>query len=148
MEIILVILILIVLLKILGVSNDVIAIGGLGIIELIIIASFILFIVTSIMMLFCKKKQASFVRIDNSANGRFKVAYYEVDGTEYPCVFPSEVILNDKMYRTDRPYKVLFSPRRKKVYDIWCIITCIIGVLSFGAASVASGGMIYMMLTY
>ena len=55
MEFILIILVLIVLLKVLGVSNDVIAIGGLGIIELIIIASFILFIVTSIMMLFCKK---------------------------------------------------------------------------------------------
>ena len=148
MEFILVILIIIVILKILGVSNGAIALGGLGIIELIIISSFILFIVATISMLFCKKRTASFVRIDKDDKQRFKTAYYSIDGVEYPCIFPSEVILTDKMYRTDRTYNVLFSQRRGKVYDMWCILTCIVGLICFGAAAAASGGMIYMMLTY
>ncbi|MBO4878542.1 MAG: hypothetical protein J5501_11080 [Ruminococcus sp.] len=148
MEFLFAILIIIVILKILGVSNGAIAVGGLGIIELIIISSFILFIVATISMLFCKRRTASFVRIDKDEKQRFKTAYYSIDGVEYPCIFPSEVILNDKMYRTDRTYNVLFNERRGKVYDIWCVLTCIVGLLSFGAAAAASGGMIYMMLTY
>lgn len=148
MEFILILLIIIVLLKILGVSDDMIALGGLGVIELIIIASFLLFVVFSFLMLFCKRKDATFVRIGKASNDRFKVAYYNVEGTEYPCVFPSEMILNDKMYRTDRTYRVLFSKRRKKVYDIWCVLTCIVGLLCFGAAAVTSGCIIYMMINY
>ena len=39
------------------------------------------------------------------------------------------MILNDKMYRTDRTYTVMFSKSMKRVFDIWTILTCILGFI-------------------
>ena len=129
MEIVVALLVIIVLCKILGVSNEMLVIAGLGLIELTIIAMMLLFAFFCIRMLFTKRVKASFTRVDKAPKGNFKVAYYMVDGEEYPCVFPSEMILNDLMYRTDKTYHVLFSKRSKKVFDFWTILTCIIGLL-------------------
>lgn len=129
MELIVALIVIIVFCKILGVSNEMLVLGGLILIELTIVLMMLLFAYFCARMLFAKRRKARFTRVDKSPKGSFKVAYYEVDGVEYPCVFPSEMILNDKMYRTDRVYHVLFSARMKKVYDIWTILTCILGFI-------------------
>lgn len=136
MEFFIALIVIIVLLKILGVSNEAIALGGLGLIVLIIVGTALMFAFMCISMIFCRRRDAVFTRIGSSRSGRMKVAYYTVDGEEYPCVFPSEMILTDKMYRSDRSGKVLFNKYWNCVYDKWCIITCIVGLLCFGAASV------------
>ena len=127
MELVIALIVIIVFCKILGVSNEMLVLGGLALIELTIVLMMFMFAYFCVRMLFTKRKEAKFTRVDKAPKGNFKVAYYEVDGTEYPCIFPSEMILNDKMYRTDRTYKVLYSKKSKKVYDIWTILTCIIG---------------------
>ena len=129
MELIVALIVIIVFCKILGVSNEMLVLGGLVLIELTIIIMMLLFAYCLVRMLFTKRKTARFTRVDKAPKGNFKVAYYEVDGVEYPCFFPSEMILNDKMYRTDRTYRVLFSPGMKKVFDIWTVITCILGFI-------------------
>ncbi|MBR2284424.1 MAG: hypothetical protein IJ874_08420 [Ruminococcus sp.] len=148
MEFILALIIIIVLCKIFGVSNEMIAMGALVLVELTIIAMTLMFAVMCAMMAFSRKKTASFKRIDKSGGGKFSVAYYEVEGTEYPCFFPSEMILNDKMYRTDRTYKVLLVKRFGRVYDIWTILTCILGFICSGAAVVGSVMFLNMMISY
>ena len=127
MELVIALIVIIVFCKILGVSNEMLVLGGLALIELTIVLMMFMFAYFCVRMLFTKRREAKFTRVDKAPKGNFKVAYYEVDGTEYPCIFPSEMILNDKMYRTDRTYKVLYRKRSKKVYDIWTILTCIIG---------------------
>ena len=127
MELVIALIVIIVFCKILGVSNEMLVLGGLALIELTIVLMMFMFAYFCVRMLFTKRREAKFTRVNKAPKGNFKVAYYEVDGTEYPCIFPSEMILNDKMYRTDRTYKVLYSKRSKKVYDIWTILTCIIG---------------------
>ncbi|MBO6115682.1 MAG: hypothetical protein J6P14_00825 [Ruminococcus sp.] len=134
MELILVLIVVIVLCKILGVSNEMIIAGGLVLIELTIIAMLLLFAYFIVRLLFTKRKKARFSRIDKAENGKYKVAFYIVDGEEYPCIFPSEVILNDKMYRTDKEYHVMFSKSMKKVYDIYTIITCVVGFFASASA--------------
>lgn len=134
MELIVALIVIIVFCKILGVSNEMLVLGGLVLIELTIILMMLLFAYSLVRMLFTKRKTARFTRVDRAPKGSLKVAYYEVDGEEYPCFFPSEMVLNDKMYRTDRTYHVLFSPGMKKVFDVWTIITCVIGfIFSAGA---------------
>lgn len=127
MELVIALIVIIVFCKILGVSNEMLVLGGLVLIELAIVLMMFMFAFFCVRMLFTKRLEAKFTRVDKSPKGNFKVAYYEVEGTEYPCIFPSEMILNDKMYRTDRTYHVLFSRRSRKVYDIWTILTCVIG---------------------
>lgn len=140
MEFLLVLAIIIVICLIMNVSPGLIALALMGLVELVLISMFLLFIYECIRMAFSKRVEAKFTRIDKAPgeNSRFKVAYYSVNGEEYPCVFPSEMILNDKMYRTDRTYHVLYNKRMKKVFDIWTVLTCILGLISSFLAIYAS----------
>lgn len=135
MEILLAIIIIIVICKILGVSNFVLILCGLGIIELIIIAMFLFFIYHTLHLFFTKKHNANFVKIDKPKKSKFKVAYYEIDNEEYPCVFPMEASFSSS-YREDKTYSVRYSKLLKKVYDKWAVITCIVGLI-FSVLAVA-----------
>ncbi len=135
MEILLAIIIIIVICKILGVSNFVLILCGLGIIELIIIAMFLFFIYHTLHLFFTKKHNANFVKIDKPKKGKFKVAYYEIENEEYPCVFPMEASFSSS-YREDKTYSVRYSKLLKKVYDKWAVITCIVGLI-FSVLAVA-----------
>ncbi len=128
MEILLALIIIIVICKILGVSNFVLILCGLGIIELLIILMFLFFVYHTIHLVFSKKHTAKFTRIDLPEKGKFKVAFYEIDGIEYPCVFPKESGVSS-IYNTEKNYKVKYSKLLKKVYDFWAICTCIVGLI-------------------
>ncbi len=133
MEIILGIVTVIVICKILGVSNSALALGGVGLVGLAIIAIALFFVYFNLHLLFARTKKAAFSRIDVPENGRFKVAFYLVDGVEYPCIFPKESAFNSKLYKVGSLYTVRFSRHLKKVYDKWAIATCIVGLIfSFG----------------
>lgn len=132
MEFVLALIIIIVLCKVLGISNEFLVLGGLILVELTIIAMLLLFVYFCLHLLFTKRKKASFIRSGKPEKGKFQVAYYLVDGEEYPCIFPKEAGLT---YKTDRCYNVYFSRKLKKVYDIWAILTCISG-LFFSIAAV------------
>lgn len=135
MEILLAIIIIIVICKILGVSNFVLILCGLGIIELVIIAMFLFFVYHTLHLFFTKKYNANFVKIDKPKKGKFKVAYYEIANEEYPCVFPMEASFSSS-YREDKIYSVRYSKLLKKVYDKWAVITCIVGLI-FSVVAVA-----------
>ena len=79
-------------------------------------------------MLMSKWKTATFSRIDlPKENSRFNVAFYVVDGEEVRNIFPDEGILKDKLYRSDKEYRVLYNKRINKVFDRFSIATCIVG---------------------
>lgn len=138
MEFIIGLIVIIVICKILGVSNFVLILCGLGLIELTIIAMMLFFIYYTFHLFFTKKKQASFTKIDVSDTNKvkFQTAYYMVDEEEYPCVFPREMGISSKLYKNDKIYNVRFSRSLKKVYDKWAVITCIVGLI-FSASAVA-----------
>lgn len=58
-----------------------------------------------------------------------RVAYYLVDGEEYPCIFPKEAILENKLYSTEKTYTVWLNAKTKKVFDPYATTTCILGLL-------------------
>ncbi|MCM1132593.1 MAG: hypothetical protein NC340_03885 [Ruminococcus flavefaciens] len=125
MEFIISLIVIIVLCKVIGISNATLIAGGLCLIELAIIAMLLLFIYFCLHLFFAGRKKAVFVRTDKPEGSKFQVAYYLIDGEEYPCVFPRESGL---AYKTDRTCTVWYSKRLKKVYDIWATLTCIIGL--------------------
>ncbi|MDE5764646.1 MAG: hypothetical protein K2N49_06730 [Ruminococcus sp.] len=137
MEILVAVAVIVVIAKILGVSNFILILCGLGLIELIIIAMALFFVWCTLNLLFTKKCSAHFTRFDTPEKGKFKVAYYMIDDVEYPCVFPRESGLSGNIYDTNKIYKVRFSRIMKKVYDIWAVITCIVGLIfSFSAVGI------------
>ena len=135
MEFILALIVIIVVLKIMGVSNFMLVAGGMAIVELAILSMVIFFIFSMILLALSKSRKAEFSKIDKAPkDGKFKVAYYIVEGEELPCIFPSEMILNDQMYKKGRIYHVLYNKRMKKVFDIWTILTIVLGFFCSGAA--------------
>lgn len=80
-------------------------------------------------MLFTRVKKAEFLRIGRSPRNRFNVAYYSIDGKEYPNIFPSEGIRENKLYKEGKKYTVLLSRNNKFVFDRFSIATCTIGFL-------------------
>lgn len=134
MEFVLVAAVIIVLCKILGVSNFALVLGGLGIIEILILFMALFFVWHTINLIFTKRKKAAFSHFGTMLNGKIPVAYYSVDGTDLPCVFPKETGFSPNMYRQDKIYSVRYSRLLKKVYDIWAVLTCITGMIfSIGA---------------
>ncbi|MCQ2490311.1 MAG: hypothetical protein MJ079_01805 [Ruminococcus sp.] len=127
MELVIALIVIIVLCKILGVSNEMLVLGGLILIELTVVLMMLMFSYFCVRMLFAKRREARFTRVDKAPKGNYKVAYYEVDGCEYPCIFPSELILNNKMYRKDCTCHVLMSRSGRRVFDKWTVLTCLIG---------------------
>ena len=63
---------------------------------------------------------------------KFKVAFYQVDGEEIPCIFPEEGVFRDKFYQADKSCRVLFNKRLGRVFDRFAIATCFVGF--FGGA--------------
>ncbi|MBR3970347.1 MAG: hypothetical protein IKJ87_04640 [Ruminococcus sp.] len=129
MEILIGIVVIVVLLKILGVSNFALILLGLIFLELLLVFMLLFFVFCCFHLLFSKTKQAKFTKFGIPPKGRFTVAYYDIDGAEYPCIFPKESGYTSKSYKTDKIYKVRYSKFLKKVFDVWSICTCILGLL-------------------
>ncbi len=127
MEFILVIAVTAVLCIIFQVSTDLIIMGILAVVGLVLLTMILLFIYFFVRLLFSRKHEAYFSRIDRPEKNKFRTAYYIVDGVEYPCVFPAEGVFLNALYRKDRKYHVRLNSRMKRVYDRFAFATCIIG---------------------
>lgn len=125
MEFILVIIVIVVLCKVIGISNEIMIMCGLALVELAIIAMLLLFLYFCLHLLFTRSKKAEFLRTAKPEGSKFQVAYYLVEGKEYPCIFPRE---SGIAYKINKTCTVRYSKRLNKVYDIWSTLTCIIGL--------------------
>ena len=132
MEIIIVLAIIVVLCLILDVSLNYIIGGALVLMCILFGLMAICFAWCCISFIWSKKKEARFVKFDKGKSNKYQVAYYKIDDEEYPCAFPREIVLQDKLYNADKTYHVLFNPRNQKVYDRFAITTCILGVMLCG----------------
>ena len=130
MELLILLIIVVVLCLILDVSMNVIVLGLIALIGMVSGLFALAFLGCVICLLGCKRKPATFLRIDNAKGSKFQVAYYMVDGREYPCIFPKEVVLENKLYRTDRTYHVMVHEKLGKLFDRFAIITCALGLMA------------------
>lgn len=129
MELFILIIILLVLCLILNVSLHYILLAGMVLLCLFSAAMTLGFVYGSICLICSKRKEARFSRIDHVKNRKFRVAYYWVEEVEYPCAFPGEGVLEDKLYQKDKTYHVMLHQRTGKVYDCFAVTTCMIGLV-------------------
>ncbi len=142
MEVVVTIAVIVVLCIILGVSTSIMITAAFALAGLVILAMTLLFIYFFIHLAVSKKTNASFTRIDQGKNWKFRTAYYKVDGKEYPCVFPSEPKF---VYKEGKEYKVRFNKRLGGVFDKWAVTTCILGMVF---SILASAGAVYLALNF
>lgn len=142
MEFLMVLIIVIILCLILNVSLNYILTGILILVGIGTVTFAVSFLYCFIVLLKSKRKEAEFVRIGPAKGDRFQVAFYMVEGEEYPCMFPREAILEDKLYRKDKPCRVMWNPRKGKVFDRYACITCVLGLMVSVALSVGIVGLL------
>ena len=129
MEAVAVIAVVVVVCLIAGFKPITLALFAAGLIVLGIAAMTLFFVYFLIRMLLARSHQADFSRIAKSPYNRFSVAYYIIDGKEYPNVFPSEGIREKKLYKEGRKYRIMLDRRGKYVFDRFSITTCITGFI-------------------
>ena len=102
---------------------------------LALMAMTLFFAVCVLTMIFSKRKKAVFSRVERAEGSKFKVAWYDIDGEEFPCIFPSEP---EGMYKKDRKCSVIYNRRIGRVFDIWSCMTCVLGfIFSFFSVIIA-----------
>ncbi len=137
MEFIVVCIIILVCCMILGVSLNYILYTVFGVVLLLSLFFTLFFVFCIVCLLFSKRKEARFVRFDKLRDSKYQVAYYLVEGSEYPCVFPKEGIFSNKLYQQDRVYYVFLNKKLEKVLDRFATITCILGLVFWSILSVS-----------
>lgn len=143
MEFLMVLIIVIILCLILNVSLNYILTGILILIGVGAVLFAVSFLYCFVVLLRSKRIEAEFVRIGPAKGDRFQVAFYRVEGEEYPCMFPRETILVDKLYRKDKPCRVMWNSRKGKVFDRYACITCVLGLV---VSVVLSVGIVFVLI--
>ena len=144
MELLIILIIIVVLCFVLNISIYVIALGLIGLIGIVSGLFALAFLGCTVCLLCSERKEARFLRIDKGEDSKFKVAYYLVDGQEYPCLFPKEAVLESKLYQTDKIYHVMLHKKLGKVFDRFAVVTCILGLV---AGTVMSVGVLFYFLS-
>ena len=132
MQILIIILIVLVYCLVLNVDLYYIMLGGALLIGVVAGLFTLAFVYCDICLLFSKRKEATFLRMDSVKGSKFQVAYYLVDGVEYPCIFPKEGVLENKLYQKDKTYHVMLNRKLGKVFDRFAVATSVLGLV-FGA---------------
>ncbi len=98
------------------------------------------FLVCLALLLSSKKKRGVFSKMNEE--GRFPCAVYDIDGGEFPNVFPCEMILRDKLYVPGRTVTLHYIKFRRAVIDKNAFITIIAGSAVFIPLSVVAVNML------
>lgn len=139
MEFIIVIIIIMAICLILNVSPYYMLLGGMIFLWVFFSILAIGFLVGVISLLCSKRKEARFLRIDYAKNSRFQVAYYLVEGQEYPCMTPKEGLFEEKLYQKERTYHVMLNRKMGRVFDRFSVTACVLGLLFCVTLSVVLG---------
>lgn len=138
MELIIALIVIAVLCIVLGVKPIYLLMGVTALLALAFLFSVLMLTFFFVRMFFSKRHTAVFSRIDKSPYYKFRVAYYTIEGTEYPNIFPEEGFFRSKLYKSDRACTVLLSRSKKFVFDKFACATCTIGTFLGIACAVAA----------
>lgn len=113
----------------------------LGAVIAIIMAAICVFVVAvAVFFLWCaarlafsRNRRGIFCGVEK--NGKFEHAIYIVDGEEYMCVFPSEKLLREKVYKADKPVRVWLLPKGR-LFDTGAFVTIVAGTVFFVPSAV------------
>ncbi len=87
------------------------------------------FLVCLALLLSSKKKRGVFSKISDER--RFPCAVYDIDGGEFPNIFPCEMILRNKLYVPGKAVTLYYIKFRRAVIDKNAFITIISGSAVF-----------------
>lgn len=89
----------------------------------------VFFAVCVVFLIMSRPASAVFVRFDEER--KFPVAVYKINGDDVPNMFPSEMIMRDKIYVPNKEIRLLYCKPRRAVIDKNALITMIAGSVIF-----------------
>ena len=138
MEIFLGLAVIVLLLLCLGAELGLIAMVFVGILCGAVLLMLGFFLFSAVRIMTCRKKEAVFCKTEKFPGTKFDRAVYSVDGEECACVFPCEVVMRSRIYRSDKAVNVYYSEKKKYVYDKNAAVTVFAGLLSCVALTAAA----------
>lgn len=131
MEFLMILVVVIVMLVLLGVSLLSIVAGIWWLLTLLGILCVVFFLLSMVLVLVAKKREATFLRIEKGKlAGAFAV--YEIEGTEYRNLFPTDVFLREVLYRRKQVFvRMLQLGRKRLVFDRVTLVIVSIGLPAF-----------------
>lgn len=138
MEIFLGFAVIVMLLLCLGAELGLIAMVFVGLLCGAVLLMLGFFIFSAVRIMTCRKKEAVFCKTEKFPGTKFDRAVYSVDGQECACVFPCEVVMRSRLYRSDKAVNVYYSEKKKYVYDKNAAVTVFAGLLSCMALTAAA----------
>lgn len=91
-----------------------------------------------------KSVKGKFVRFGRAEGKKFDTAFYKVSDSEYPNVFPCEVVMRSKIYIPDKVCRLRYDGKRNEVFDLNAVCCVIFGLV---LSSVSAVMMILFLLT-
>ena len=91
-----------------------------------------------------KSVKGKFVRFGRAEGKKFDTAFYMVSDSEYPNVFPCEVVMRSKIYIPDKVCRLRYDGKRNEVFDLNAVCCVIFGLV---LSSVSAVMMILFLLT-
>ncbi len=134
MELIIFFSIIIVLALMLGVSLSYIITAIMFLLALSLVLIVCFFSVCAVWLAGTEKQNGTLSRVDKNPKFKYNSAYYNIDGEEYPNVFPCEVILKKYLYKPDRACVLRLNRKKRLVFD-GNAYACVIAGLVLGISS-------------
>lgn len=131
MEFLIILVVVIALCLCLGVSIETVILG----IMVLLVLTLLLIVGMFVYCLFClvgsKKVTARFLKFGTSSSFKYKVAFYTIDGEDYPNALPCEIIFQKRLYKADKNVFVRLT-KKKSVYDTNALATVAVGIFAGG----------------
>ena len=104
----------------------------------------IVFVYSAVKLTGTKSVKGKFVRFGRAEGKKFDTAFYKVSDSEYPNVFPYEVVMRSKIYIPDKVCRLRYDGKRNEVFDLNAVCCVIFGLV---LSSVSAVMMILFLLT-
>ncbi len=108
----------------------------LALIGVFIVLIGVFFAVCVVFLIMSRPASGVFVKFDEDR--KFPVAVYKINGEDVPNMFPSEMIMKNKIYVPNKEIRLLYCKPRRAAIDKNALITMIAGSVIFIPAGVFS----------
>ena len=139
MEFVIIATVVLVLAMCLGADFVIVPIMFIVFLVVLLLVIFSFFVYSAVKLTGTKSVKGKFVRF-----GKFDTAFYKVSDSEYPNVFPYEVVMRSKIYISDKVCRLRYDGKRNEVFDLNAVCCVIFGLV---LSSVSVVMMILFLLT-
>lgn len=143
MEILIILIVIMALLLIMGVELTTILFGVMQLMIILLLLTVLFFVRCTFILMKTEKSKATLTKVENHPKFKYPSPYYEVDGIEYPNIFPCEVVMRNRLYPEGKQCNVRLHRRRNLVFDTNAMACTILGVALGSVSLLMVGFMTY-----